>query len=65
MYGDPVIRHEILKEHTSVRHGLTTAEAAFGRVGRVRVGERDEGVADRQVSPIVRYRKKGSNSPLR
>ena len=48
-----------------MRHGLSTAEAALGRVGRVRVGEHDEGVADRQVSPIARYREKGSNLPLR
>ena len=31
-----------------MRHGLSTAEAALGRVGRVGVGEHDEGVADRQ-----------------
>ena len=48
-----------------MRHGLSTAEAAFGRVGRVGVGEHDEGVADRQVSPIVRYREEGSNLPIR
>ena len=48
-----------------MRNGLSTAEAAFGRVGRVGVGEHDEGVADRQVSPIARYREKGSNLPLR
>ena len=40
-------------------------EAALSRVGRVGVGEHDEGVADRQVSPIARYREKGSNLPLR
>ena len=48
-----------LEKHTPVRHGLSTAEAALGRVGRVGVGEHDEGVADRQVSPIARYREKG------
>ena len=48
-----------------MRHGLSTAEAALGRVGRVGVGKHDEGVADRQVSPIARYRGKGSNLPLR
>ena len=52
-----MIRHEIQKKkHTPVRHGLSTAEAALGRVG---VGELDEGVADRQVSPIARYCEKG------
>ena len=60
-----MIRYEILKKHTPVRHGLSTAEAALGRVGRVGIGEHDEGVADRQVSPIARYRKKGSKLPLR
>ena len=54
-----------LKKHTPVRDGLTTAEATLGRVGRVRVGEHDEGDADRQVSPIARYREKGSNLPSR
>ena len=44
---------------------MSTAEAALGRVGRVGVGEHDEGVADRQVSPIARYREKGSNLPSR
>ena len=39
------------KKHAPVRHGLSTAEAALGRLGRVGVGEHDEGVADRQVSP--------------
>ena len=53
------------KKHAPVRHGLSTAEAALGRVGRVRVGEHDEGDADRQVSPIARYREKGSNLPSR
>ena len=48
-----------------MRHGLSAAEAALGRAGRVGVGEHDEGVADRQVSPIARYREKGSNLPLR
>ena len=48
-----------------MRHGLSTAEAALDGVGRVGVGEHDEGVADRQVSPIARYREKGSNLPLR
>ena len=57
MYGEPVIRHEIQKNH-----GLSTAEAALGRVG---VGEHDEGDANRQVSPIARYREKGSNLPFR
>ena len=42
---------------------MSTAEAALGRVGRVGVGEHDEGVADRQVSPFARYREKGSNLP--
>ena len=65
MYGEPVIKHEILNKHTPVRHGLSTAEAALGRVGRVGVGEHDEVVADRQVAPIARYREKGSNLPLR
>ena len=41
MYGEPVIKHEILNKHTPVRHGLSTAEAALGRVGRVGVGEHD------------------------
>ena len=41
-----------------MRHGLSTAEAALGRVGRVGVGEHDEGVANRQVSPMARYREK-------
>ena len=44
---------------------MSTAEAALDGVGRVGVGEHDEGVADRQVSPIARYREKGSNLPLR
>ena len=48
-----------------MRHGLSTAEAALGRVGRAGVGEHDDGVADRQVSPIARYREKDSNLPLR
>ena len=48
-----------------MRHGLSTAEAALGRVDRVGVGEHDEEVADRQVSPIARYREKSSNLPLR
>ena len=53
------------KKHAPVRQGLSTAEAALGRVGRVGVGEHDEGVADRQVSSIARYREKGSNLPFR
>ena len=44
---------------------MSTAEAALGRLGRVGVGEHDEGIADRQVSPIARYREEGSNLPLR
>ena len=48
-----------------MRHGLSTAEAVLGRVGRVGVGEHDEVVADRQVSPIARYREKGANYLLR
>ena len=44
---------------------MSTAEAALGRVGRVGVGEHDEGVAGRQVSPIARHRENGSNLPLR
>ena len=36
-----------IKKHTPVRHGLSTAEAALGRVGRVGVGEHDERVAGR------------------
>ena len=44
---------------------MSTAEAALGRVDRVGVGEHDEEVADRQVSPIARYREKSSNLPLR
>ena len=44
---------------------MSTAEAALGRVGRVGVGEDNEGVADHQVSPNARYRGKGSNLPLR
>ena len=44
---------------------MSTAEAALGRLGRVGVGEHDEGIADRQVSPIARYREKGSKLPLR
>ena len=46
-----------------MRHGLSMGEAALSRVGRVGVGEHDEGVADRQVSPVARYREKGSNLP--
>ena len=46
-----------------MRHGLSMGEAALSRVGRVGVGEHDEGVADRQVSPFARYREKGSNLP--
>ena len=46
-------------------HCLSTVEAALGRVGRVGVGEHDEGVADCQVSPIARYGEKGSNLPSR
>ena len=67
MYGEPVIRHEPLKRThaTPVRHGLSTAETALGRVGRVGVGEHDGGVADSQVSPIARNREKCSNLPLR
>ena len=44
---------------------MSTAEAALDRVGIVGVGEHDEEVADRQMSPIARYREKGSNLKLR
>ena len=44
---------------------MSTAEAALGRVGRLGVGEHDEGVPERQVSPIASYREKGSILPLR
>ena len=40
---------------------MSTAEASLGKVGRVGVGEHDERAADRRVSPIARYREKGSN----
>ena len=53
------------KKNTPVRHGLSTAKAALGRVGRVGVGENDEGVADRQAPPMARYREKGSNLPFK
>ena len=44
---------------------MSTAEGALGRVSRVGVGEHAEGVADRQLPPIARYRDKGSDLPLR
>ena len=65
VYGEPVITHEKKQTNTPVRHGLSTAEAALGRVGRVGVGEHDEGVADRQVPRITRFREKGLNSPFK
>ena len=37
-----------------MRRGLGTTEAAFGRVGRVGVGEHEEGVSGREVRGIAR-----------
>ena len=61
-------RHQILKktnaevplQHTPVRHVLSTAEAAPGRVGKAGVGERYKEVAHRLVLLIARYHKNGS-----
>ena len=46
-------------------HGSSTAEAAPSRVGRVGVGEHDEGVSDREVHIIARSRENGSKLRLR
>ena len=46
-------------------HGSSTAEAAPSRVGRVGVGEHDEGVSDGEVHIIARSRENGSKLRLR
>ena len=44
---------------------MSTAEAAYGRAGRVGIGEHDEEVAHRQVRLIARYHENGSKLRLR
>ena len=48
--------HDIFKKI----HGLGTAEAALGRVGRVGVSEHDSGVLRQEVHLTARYRDNGS-----
>ena len=53
------------RKRPPARHGLGTAEAALGRVGRVGVGEHTEVVSGREVHLIARYRENASKLRVR